>query len=316
MDDELEEVYAERRRLLSLAYRMTGTLADAEDIVQETYLRWYRLEESERAEIVNPAGWLTRVASRGALDLLASARRRREQYIGQWLPEPLPAGLFDGTAPDPGNRGTAPGPVDPLDRVTLDDAVSTALLVVLESMTPAERVAFVLHDVFAVPFDEIAQIIGRSPAAARQLAAAGRRHVRENRTAAVPRAEHDRAVRAFLRAAQAGDVDQLTRVLAPDVQLWSDGGGVVTAALNVVEGPDRVARFVLGVDAKMPELTHRVEPMSDGLGVLLRTGDLVAGVMNFRVRNGLVTDVWIMLNPAKLTGWLPTPRTDEGQNDG
>ncbi|PUB21588.1 RNA polymerase ECF family sigma subunit [Promicromonospora sp. AC04] len=316
MDDELEEVYAERRRLLSLAYRMTGTLADAEDIVQETYLRWYRLEESERAEIVNPAGWLTRVASRGALDLLASARRRREQYIGQWLPEPLPAGLFDGTAPDPGNRGTDAGPVDPLDRVTLDDAVSTALLVVLESMTPAERVAFVLHDVFAVPFDEIAQIVGRSPAAARQLAAAGRRHVRENRTAAVPRAEHDRAVRAFLRAAQAGDVDQLTRVLAPDVQLWSDGGGVVTAALNVVEGPDRVARFVLGVDAKMPELTHRVEPMSDGLGVLLRTGDLVAGVMNFRVRNGLVTDVWIMLNPAKLTGWLPTPRTDEGQNDG
>lgn len=316
MDDDLEDVFAERRRLLSLAYRMTGTLADAEDIVQETYLRWYRLEEPERADIGNPAGWLTRVASRIALDLLASARRRREQYIGQWLPEPIPAGLFDGTAPAPGHAGTASeGSVDPLDRVTLDDAVSTALLVVLESMTPAERVAFVLHDVFAVPFDEIAQIVRRSPAAVRQLATAGRRHVRENRTTVVPRDEHDRVVRAFLRAAQAGDVDQLVRVLAPDVQLWSDGGGVVTAALKVIEGPDRVARFVLGVDAKMPELTHEVEPTSGGLGVLLRTGGLVAGVMNFRIQNGLVTDVWIMLNPAKLTGWLPTPGTNQGQHD-
>ncbi|MCP2266877.1 RNA polymerase sigma factor SigJ [Promicromonospora thailandica] len=316
MTDDLEDVFAERRRLLSLAYRMTGTLADAEDIVQETYLRWYRLGEAARAEIANPAGWLTRVASRIALDLLDSARRRREQYIGQWLPEPVPAGLFDGTAPGSGLAGSSTAnSVDPLDRVTLDDAVSTALLVVLESMTPAERVAFVLHDVFAIPFDEIARIVRRSPAAVRQLATSGRRHVRENRTAVVPRAEHDRVVRAFLHAAQAGDVDRLVRVLAPDVQLWSDGGGVVTAALNVIEGPDRVARFVLGVDAKMPALTHEVEPTGGGLGVLLRTGDLVSGVMSFRVRNGLVTDIWVMLNPAKLTGWLPEPGTNRGGYD-
>ena len=308
---ELDGVFAERRRLLSLAYRMTGTLADAEDIVQETYLRWYRLEEAERTAVANPAGWLTRVASRVALDLLASARRRRERYIGQWLPEPLPPDLFDGTAP----LAPVDGAADPLDRVTLDDAVSTALLVVLEAMTPAQRVAFVLHDVFAVPFDEIAGIVGRTPAAVRQLAATGRRQVRENRTAAVPRDEHDRTVRAFLRAAQAGDMQQLMRVLAPDVELRTDANGLVTAALNVIEGPERVARLVLGVDAKMPELTHHLEPTADGLGVVLRTGDQVAGVMTLRVEQELVTDVWIMLNPAKLTHWLPTPGTDEGRDD-
>ncbi|MFE7509008.1 RNA polymerase sigma factor SigJ [Promicromonospora sp. NPDC057488] len=303
---ELDGVFAERRRLLSLAYRMTGTLADAEDVVQETYLRWYRLEEAERTAIANPAGWLTRVASRIALDLLASARRRRERYIGQWLPEPLPADLFDGTAP-PAPLTPAGGTADPLDRVTLDDAVSTALLVVLEAMTPAQRVAFVLHDVFAVPFDEIAGIVGRTPAAVRQLAATGRRQVREHRTAAVPRDEHDRTVRAFLRAAQAGDMEQLMRVLAPDVELRTDANGLVTAALNVIEGPGRVARLVLGVDAKMPELTQHLEPLADGLGVVLRSGDTVAGVMTFHVEHELVTDVWIMLNPAKLTHWLPTP---------
>ncbi|MGW2090614.1 RNA polymerase sigma factor SigJ [Promicromonospora sukumoe] len=306
MEDDVKhlgDVFAERRRLLSLAYRMTGTLADAEDVVQETYVRWYRQDEAERAEILNPAGWLTRVASRIALDLLASARRRRERYIGQWLPEPVPADLFDGTAPSSGTS-------DPLERVTLDDAVSTALLVVLEAMTPAQRVAFVLHDVFAVPFDEIGRIVGRTPAAVRQLAASGRRQVRENRTAAVPRDEHDRAVRAFLRAAQAGDVEQLVRVLAPDVQLRTDANGLMTAARNVIEGPDRVARLVLGVGAKMPELVPTLERTADGLSVVFRTGEVVTGVMTLHVENELVTDVWIVLNPAKLTHWLPLPRTD------
>lgn len=307
MNQGLDDVFAERRRLLSLAYRMTGTLADAEDIVQETYVRWYRLDEAERTEIANPAGWLTRVASRIALDLLASARRRRERYVGQWLPEPVPADLFDGAV-----NGAPGGTSDPADRVTLDDAVSTALLVVLEAMTPAQRVAFVLHDVFAVPFDEIARIVGRSPAAVRQLATAGRRQVRENRTTAVPRDEHDRAVRAFLRAAQAGDVRQLVRVLAPDVELRTDANGLFTAARNVVEGPDRVARLVLGVGAKMPELVPRLEPVGDALGVVFRTDDVVTGVMTFHVEHDRVTDVWIMLNPAKLTGWLPAPATDQG----
>lgn len=307
MDDDLHDVFRERRRLLALGYRMTGTMADAEDIVQETYLRWYRLEDAEREAIVNPAGWLTTVAGRVALDVLGSARRRREQYVGQWLPEPVPDTLFRGALPRPIAPATD---TDPLDRVTLDDDVSTALLVVLEAMTPAERVAFVLHDVFDVPFDEIAAAVGRSPAAVRQLASSARRHVRESRATAVPRAEHDRVVRAFQEATRTGEVADLLRFLAPDVELRSDGGGVVRAALNVISGADRVARFLLGIAAKHPELTMQEQPRGDGVGLVFRDGDRVQSVMDFLVEDGRITRLWIVLNPAKLTHWTAAPASD------
>ncbi|MFJ4223381.1 RNA polymerase sigma factor SigJ [Microbacterium sp. NPDC089695] len=312
MDDDLHDVFRERRRLLALGYRMTGTMADAEDIVQETYLRWYRLDDAERESIANPAGWLTTVAGRIALDLLGSARRRREQYVGEWLPEPVPAGTFHGALP---RRIEATGhDADPLDRVTFDDDVSTALLVVLEAMTPAERVAFVLHDVFDVPFDEIATAVGRSSAAVRQLASSARRHVRESRATAVPRAEHDRVVRAFQEAARTGEVAGLMSYLAPDVELRSDGGGVVRAARNVVSGADNVARFLLGIAAKRPELTAEEQARGDGVGLVFRDGDdrgAVRSVMDFRVENGLITRLWIMLNPAKLTQWAADPASDD-----
>ena len=306
--DRLDVVDAERRRLMALAYRMTGTLADAEDVVQETYLRWYRLLEDERASIDNPAGWLNRVAGRVALDQLTSARARRERYVGEWLPEPVPADLFadPGAAPARGralSEGSAP--IDPADRVTLDDDVSTALLVVLQSMTPAERVAFVLHDVFAVPFDEIAEVVGRSSAATRQLAASARRHVREHRATAVSRQEHDAAVRAFLDASRRGDVHDLMRVLAPGVELRADGGGLVTAARNPVLGSDRVARFVLGVLTKRPDLVLEETRTADGLAFTMTAGGQVLGVASFRVVDGRVADVWFALNPQKLTSWLP-----------
>ncbi|MER6940954.1 sigma factor, partial [Nocardioides sp. NPDC000441] len=155
--DDLGEVMIERRRLIALAYRLLGTVEEAEDAVQETYLRWYRLSDDERAAIDNPSGWLSRVTSRVCLDVLKSARSRRERYVGPWLPEPVRPGFLA-------------APEDPADRATLDDTVSTALLVVLDAMTPAERVAFVLHDIFAVPFGDIAGVVGRSPAAVRQLA--------------------------------------------------------------------------------------------------------------------------------------------------
>lgn len=307
MDDDLHEVFRERRRLLALGYRMTGTMADAEDIVQETYLRWYRLEDAEREAIGNPAGWLTTVAGRVALDLLGSARRRREQYVGQWLPEPVPDTLFRGALPRPITPVTD---TDPLDRVTLDDDVSTALLVVLEAMTPAERVAFVLHDVFDVPFDEIAAAVGRSPAAVRQLASSARRHVRESRATAVPPAEHDRVVRAFQEATRTGEVADLLRFLAPDVELRSDGGGVVRAALNVISGADKVARFLLGIAAKHPELTMQEQPRGDGVGLVFRDGERVQSVMDFLVEDGRITRLWIVLNPAKLTHWAAAPASD------
>lgn len=298
MDDDLDEVFRERRRLLALGYRMTGTLADAEDVVQETYLRWYRLDDQERAAVANPAGWLTTVAGRVALDLLGSARRRREQYVGPWLPEPVPADLFRGTAP-----ARIASADDPLDRVTLDDDVSTALLVVLESMTSAERVAFVLHDVFDVPFDDIARAVGRSPAAVRQLASSARRHVRENRAKSVPRAEHDRVVRAFQEATRTGEVASLMRFLAPDVQLHSDGGGFVSAARNIVSGADRVARFLLGIAAKHPELTLEEQQLAGGVGFVFRNGPAVQSVMDMQVQDGRITHLWIVLNPEKLTLW-------------
>jgi RNA polymerase sigma-70 factor (ECF subfamily) len=294
----LADVMEERRRLLALAYRMTGTLSDAEDVVQETYLRWYRMSDAERQAVHNPAGWLTRVASRVALDVLTSARVRRERYVGQWLPEPVPADLFAGTAPSAET-------VDPADRVTLDDSVSTALLTVLEAMTPAERVAFVLHDVFAVPFPEIAEIVGRSPAAVRQLATSARRHVQQRRSVPVPAADHDDAVRAFVAATRSGDLEALMQVLAPGIELRSDGGGVVSAARNAVIGTDRVARFMLGVLAKQPDLELTELTTADGLGYRLSLDGAFYGVMSFRVVDGQVADIWLVLNPAKLSAWLP-----------
>ncbi|MEU8034851.1 sigma-70 family RNA polymerase sigma factor, partial [Streptomyces sp. NPDC049099] len=163
-DPGLKTIMSERRQLLNLAYRLLGSLADAEDVVQETYTRWYAMSRAEQEAIESPGAWLTKVAGRICLNLLGSARARRESYVGEWIPEPLP---------DPAEwiAGAAGGAgVDPADRITLDESVTMAFLVVFESMTPAERVAFVLHDVFRYPFAEVAEIVGRSPAACRQLA--------------------------------------------------------------------------------------------------------------------------------------------------
>jgi RNA polymerase sigma factor (sigma-70 family) len=288
----------ERRRLVGLAYRMLGTVSEAEDAVQEAYLRWYRLDDAERAGIANPAGWLTRVTSRICLDMLGSARARREQYVGQWLPEPVPTDLFVGDAPGRGRSAD-----DPLDRVTLDESVSTALLIVLEAMTPAERVAFILHDVFAYPFDEIAGIVGRSPTATRQLASSARRRVRSQRTRPVDPAEHARLVRAFADASQGGDLDALAALLDPAVSLRADGGGIVKAALNPITGAAKVARFMLGVLAKQP--TVRLAPLTtaDGAALALMRGDDVTGVINLQADGDRITRVWIQWNPHKLTHW-------------
>ena len=288
----------DRRRLLGLAYRMLGTVSEAEDAVQEAYLRWYRLDDAERTGIANPAGWLTRVTSRICLDVLGSARARRERYVGPWLPEPVPRDLFAGGASGGGLNAD-----DPLDRVTLDESVSTALLVVLEAMTPAERVAFILHDVFALPFDEIAAIVGRSPTATRQLASSARRRVRSQRTRPVDQAEHARLVQAFRDACDRGDLDALTALLDPAVSLHSDGGGIARAALNPITGAAKVGRFVLGVLAKQP--TVRLAPLTtpDGPALALVRGDDVIGVINLHADGNHVTRVWMQMNPEKLTHW-------------
>ncbi|MEV4800302.1 RNA polymerase sigma factor SigJ [Nonomuraea sp. NPDC049421] len=297
----LGSVMAERHRLLSLAFRMMGTLADAEDVVQETYARWYRLEPEERDEIAAPAAWLMRVASRISLDLLGSARARRETYVGQWLPEPVPADLFAGTAKAPPDSSQFAA--DPLERVTLDDAVSMALLTVLEAMTPAERVTFVLHDVFGVPYDEIAGVVGRSAAATRQLATSARRHVRRGRRAQVSPRQHDDVVRAFRDATVGGDIKDLLHLLAPDVELRIDGGGFVNAAPQVIRGSDHVARWFMGVLRKQPALRLERRDTADGLGYLIRNEGHRNGLITFDVGDECVTNVWLMLNPMKLTYW-------------
>lgn len=295
-DQKSHDVSRERRRLISIAYRMLGSLDDSEDAVQETYSRWYRLDEDGRAEIMNPQGWLTTVTSRICLDMLGSARSRREQYVGQWLPEPVPGALFLGTA----NRDS-----DPSDRIALDDAVSTALLTVLETMTPAERVAFVLHDVFAIPFSEIAPIVGRSPAAARQLASSARRHVHRSPTVFTPIADHDAVVEAFGAACRGADLSALVTLLDSDAVLKSDGGGVIRAARNPVHGASDVARFLLGVLAKRPGISVVEVTTTDGLGYALTLDEQILGIVNLGVMDGRVLHVWIMLNPAKLGSWRP-----------
>ena len=293
-EETLDAVLGERRHLMSLAFRMLGTVAEAEDAVQETYARWYRMTPAEQDAIEVPRAWLTRVAGRVCLDVLDSARVRRERYVGPWLPEPVPSDTFA--------MAGAPAS-DPLDRVSLDESVSTALLLVLEAMTPAERVAFVLHDVFALPFDEVGEIVGRTPAACRQLATSARRRVSDSRSRQVPRAEHDRVVFAFAAAAQGGDLGALVAVLDPDVVLRSDGGGIVSAARRPVFGADNVARFLLGTLTKRPDVEVLPQETDDGLGFALWHEGRIFGVVTLRVAGERITDVWMVVNPDKLSLW-------------
>src|SRR5580700_10214706 len=198
-DPGLDLIMRERRQLINLAYRLLGSLADAEDAVQETYARWYAMTRPQQEAIESPGAWLSTVASRICLNLLGSARARRERYVGEWIPEPLPE-------PAEWSSGR---PGDPADRVTLDESVSMAFLVVLESMTPAERVAFILHDVFGYPFAEVAEIVGRSPAASRQLASSARRRIRAAQVPATPTARQAAIVRDFKEAWEAKDIGAL-----------------------------------------------------------------------------------------------------------
>ena len=181
--------------------------------------------------------------------------------------------------------------------------MSTALLVVLEAMTPAERVAFVLHDIFAVPFPEIAQIVGRTPAACRQLAVSARARVQKSPARTVPRGEHDRVVRAFAAASQSGDLRQLISVLDPGVVLHSDGGGRVSAARNPVHGADRVARFLLGLLSKPSGIEVLEQETSDGLGFALWDEGRITGVVTLEVLDGRITNVRMVVNPGKLLLW-------------
>ncbi|MGP8299962.1 RNA polymerase sigma factor SigJ [Streptomyces inhibens] len=288
-----------RGRLWGIAYRIMGTVADADDAVQEAWLRWQALPDEP--PVASPRGFLTTVVSRICYDLLGSARARREMYVGPWLPEPLLGGA-GGTLPV---GPVAPDGSGPEDRVTLDESVGMALLTVLERLTPAERTAFILHDVFAVPFPEIAEAVGRTPDSVRQLASRARKRVRaEAPRRTVDRAEHRRTVEAFLGAVMGGDFDALLSVLDPEVVWRSDGGGKVSAARRPVLGREKVARFVQGLVARGAEQQNLRVAVVDvngatGLAFTDATGRQ-AGVFAFTVHEGRITEVDAVLNPDKL----------------
>ncbi|TYB37738.1 sigma-70 family RNA polymerase sigma factor [Micromonospora sp. AP08] len=296
-DPALSVILSERRRLTNLAYRLLGSLADAEDVVQETCARWYAMSPAQREAVDSPGAWLTTVASRICLDLLGSARARRERYVGEWIPEPLP----DRTEWTGGRPGA--GTVDPADRVTLDESVNMAFLVVLDAMTPAERVAFVLHDVFRYPFPEVAEIVGRTPAACRQLATSARRRVRAARPDPIPAARRAGVVRAFKLAWEARDIDALIGLLAPDATATGDGGGLVTAALHPVEGAEQVARFFADRPAAAPGMTLVERTVNGQPGLVAQRDGVTVSVMAFAVTGDRIAHIWAVLNPGKLHAW-------------
>ncbi|MFI1014090.1 RNA polymerase sigma factor SigJ [Streptomyces sp. NPDC020965] len=281
---ELAEFEKQRSRLWGIAYRITGSVADAEDAVQETWLRWQRLPDGTADD---PRAYLTTVVSRLCYDQLTSARARRETYAGPWLPEPVVT------------RDS------PEDRVTLDESVGVALLTVLERLTPAERTAFILHDVFTVPFPEIAEVVGRTPDSVRQLASRARRRVRaEAPRRSVDRAEHRRAVDAFLTAVTGGDFEGLLEILDPEVVWRSDGGGKVTAARLPVLGNTKVARFIEGLmRGFVPGRTWlAVREVNGAPGLIMADpGTGMTAVYAFTVDAGRITEIGATLNPDKLT---------------
>ena len=296
-DPGLAAIISERRQLINVAYRLLGSLAEAEDAVQETYARWYALTPVQRDAIDSPGAWLTTVTSRICLDQLGSARARRERYVGPWIPEPLPE-------PTEWVSGGGP-PADLADRVTLDESVSMAFLVVLESMTPAERVAFILHDVFGYPFAEIAGIVGRTPAACRQLASSGRRRSRAAHRPAAPTARQSALVRDFGKAWQASDIAALVALLDPDAVITSDGGGQAIAARHPVKGAGLVSRFLAGIAAHADDLTVAERTVNGQPGLIAQRGGTTVTVLAFGIEGDRITRIWAIRNPDKLRAWAP-----------
>ncbi|MFD8418367.1 RNA polymerase sigma-70 factor [Streptomyces sp. NPDC059668] len=285
--DTATEVFEEHRSvLMGVAYRMLGRVADAEDVVQEAWLRW---SGADRSEVREPRGYLVRVTTRLAIDRLRQVRSRNEAYVGPWLPEPYVTDFGDTVG-------------DTAERAVLADSVSLAVLVVLESLSPLERAVFVLREAFGFPYAEIAAVLERGEPAVRQLAARARRHVDEKR----PRYEVDPAERRdlterFLAAAVEGDLEGLMSLLAPDVRLVGDSGGLSKAPLRVIETADKVGRFLLGVAGKGAlGLSFRFLELNGGAAVLVLSGDKPDSVLQLDVVDGRIRCVYIVRNPEKL----------------
>ncbi|MBU3066981.1 RNA polymerase sigma-70 factor [Nocardia sp. NEAU-G5] len=284
-DDSLADPFAEHRRLLfGTAYRMLGTVTDAEDVLQDAWITW---NGTDRDAVRNPRAYLVRTVTNLALNRLTSARATRETYIGPWLPEPV---LTEPTAAEESEMA---------------DSVSTAMLVVLETLTPVERAVFVLREVFGFSHAEIAGFIDRPEATVRQISHRARNHVQSRR----PRCDSDSATRGeitrkFLAAAHGGDVNALMELLAPDVTLWNDGGGKITAARRPLFGPDHVARWMLGAMAKPSSAGAHLQPaeINGELGLLVLIGDHPLGALTYDILDGAILNIRFQVNPDKLAG--------------
>jgi RNA polymerase sigma factor (sigma-70 family) len=294
----LSAIMSERRQLINLAYRLLGSLAEAEDAVQETYARWYAMTRQQQEDIESPGAWLTTVASRICLDLLGSARARRERYVGEWIPEPLP---------EPAEWASGrPGGVaaDPADRVTLDESVSMAFLVVLESMTPAERVAFILHDVFRYPFADIAQVVGRTSAACRQLASSARRRVSDAQPPPAPTPQQAGLVREFRQAWEAKDINALIGLLDPDATAIADSGGLAVAFLRPIEGGEQIARAWVEIANRAPgNMTFLERTVNGQPGLVAQQDGVTVTVFAFDIVDDRIKHIWAVRNPEKLRPW-------------
>ncbi|MET9802876.1 RNA polymerase sigma-70 factor [Streptomyces sp. NPDC006368] len=278
---------AHRPVLTGVAYRMLGRVSDAEDVVQECWLRW---SGADRSAVRDPRGYLVRITTRLAIDRLRQAQARRESYVGPWLPEPL-ATDFGPTTPD-----TA-------ERAVLADTVSLALLVVLESLSPLERAVFVLREAFGFPYAEIAATLDRSEAAVRQIAGRARRHVDERRPRYdVEPAERRDLTERFLAAASGGDLGELLALLAPDVRLVGDSGGKAKAPLRVIDSADKVGRFLFAVTkGPVPGSDIRLVELNGGPALLVLANGRPDTVIQLDVLDGRVQCVYIVRNPDKLT---------------
>jgi RNA polymerase sigma-70 factor (TIGR02957 family) len=270
-----------RGLLFTVAYEMLGSAADAEDVLQESWLRWADIDQ---AQVRDPRAYLVRIVTRQALNHLRTVSRRREEYVGEWLPEPLL------TSPDVA------------DDVELAESVSIAMLTVLETLAPTERAVFVLHEVFDVPFDEIAEAVDKTPAAVRQIAHRARDHVAARRPRIqVERAEQERVIERFLAALNTGDVQGLMDVLAPDVVLVADGGGVVTAAVRPIVGAEKLGAFLAaGLAAVGPGLVGNPVWLNGAPGARIEIDGALAAAISLTVEQGRITRIYSIVNPHKL----------------
>jgi RNA polymerase sigma-70 factor (TIGR02957 family) len=275
---------AHRGLLFTVSYEMLSSATDAEDVVQDTWLRWDAIGEGARADVRDPRAFLVRMVTRKALDRLRSNARRREEYVGEWLPEPLL------TAPDVA------------DDVELAESVSIAMLTVLETLTPTERAVFVLREVFDTPYDEIAEVVGKSAGAVRQIGHRAREHVAARRPRMeVSRGEQQKVVERFLAAVTQGDLQGLLDVLAPDAVLVTDGGGVVQAVVNPVMGAKKVANLLRPFNRFAPEAQIVPVLLNGAVGArIVGTDDGYDTAISFVVENGRISRIYAVRNPAKL----------------